>query len=242
MLLAGTAKRLRSLALFSCASLVLGAMTFAGSQSASASEPSSGGAQIAAVDPNPRQINPRTARPALEREAEVAQLLAQLEPQLAKGEGAAAPDVLLVEFASDLPPGAAESVAQEFGLELVGRMDFPSPDLRLHRYRVSGNAVGDVLSRLRQDPRVRSAQTTVVYRLPEPEKPPIPATPPTTAPAQQQAKAPASLPRPSKRSVAAVKAAPRKSAASDPAPALAVRPEPPADLDHPDGIALSDGR
>jgi len=208
-------------------------MTFASSELAPAGEPSSG-AQIAAVDPNPRQINQRTARPALEREAKVAQLLAQLESQPAKREGAAAADVLLVEFASDLPPGAAESLAKEFGLELVGRMDFPSLDLRLHRYRVSGNAVGDVLSRLRQDPRVRSAQTTVVYRLPEPEKPPVPATPPTTAPAQQQAKAPASLPRPSKRSVAAVKAAPRKdttSEASSPAPPLAVRPErPPASV------------
>jgi hypothetical protein len=206
-------------------------MTFASSEPAPAGEPSSG-TQIAAVDPNPRQISPRTARPTLEREAEVAQLLAQLEPQPVKREGAAGTDVLLVELASDLPPGAAESVAQEFGLELVGRMDFPSLDLRLHRYRVrDGNAVGDVLSRLRQDPRVRSAQTTVVYRLPEPEKPPVPATPPTTAPAQQQAKAPASLLRPSKRSVAAVKAAPRKSAASDPAPALAVRPErPPASV------------
>lgn len=178
--------------------------------------------QVAAIGADHSQTSSRTTRPTLSREAEVAQLLAQLEMQPARKEGAHALNVLLVELVPDLPPGSADSVGKDHGLEIVDILDFPSLTLRLIRYRIrDGGGVADVLPKLRQDARVRSAQTSVVYRMPEPQQPQAPAaSPTTTARAPQEAKAPAQPSQRAKGKVAAAKATARKHVGSaTPSPA-----------------------
>jgi hypothetical protein len=179
-----------------------------------AGEPATG-LQIAAVGHDQPQLRSRTTRSTPAREAEVAQLLAQIETLAARKEGAVAINVVLVELAPDLPPGTAEALAKDHGLAIVDILDFPSLQLRLIRYRVDdGTAIGDVLPKLRQDARVRSAQTNVVYRIPE-QRQPAPATPPSiTARAPQEAEAPSPPPPRAQGKATAAKAAARKSASS----------------------------
>jgi hypothetical protein len=168
--------------------------------------------QVASIGADHPQTSSRGARPTQSREAEVAQLLAQIETQPARRDGVVALNVLLVELAPDLPPGSAESLGKDHGLEIVDILDFPSLTLRLIRYRIrDGSVLADVLPRLRQDARVRSAQTNVVYRAPEPQQPQAPAaSPTTTARAPQEAKVLAQPSQRAKGKLTSAKASARK--------------------------------
>lgn len=110
----------------------------------------------------------RPGLPARETEidADLKLLLAQNGPPSKTG-AEFGDDTILVAFALSVPQSIDEDIAKQHGLELVDRTELPSLGLRVVRYRAQANApIAPIITNLRKDQRISSAQANAEYRLP----------------------------------------------------------------------------
>ena len=110
----------------------------------------------------------RPGLPARETEidADLKPLLAQNGPPSKTG-AVFGDDTILVAFALSVPQSIDEDIAKQHGLELVDRTELPSLGLRVVRYRAQANSpIAPIITNLRKDQRISSAQASAEYRLP----------------------------------------------------------------------------
>ena len=104
-------------------------------------------------------------------DADLRLLVAQNEAQAKSGAGFS-DDTILVAFALSVPQSVDEDLAKQHGLELVDRTELQSLGLRVVRYRAQANSpIAPIITNLRKDPRINSAQASAEYRLPSQRSP-----------------------------------------------------------------------
>lgn len=126
---------------------------------------------IEAIAPSPRRAAPKIVRAAPEAKPETRVRRAQRKPtpaprQVAAVDPSIAPQEVLCEIKGDVPVAAVDQIARGYGLARESFQRVGLTQSTLYRYTIrSGQSVSSVVTRLRADKRIASAQPNMQFRL-----------------------------------------------------------------------------